>query len=223
MCVLFKLQVLLFVSTPTTAAGLPNLQLLQTKAATIGNLTTLYGFQALYPNLTFTCDCTIMAWSLVGTLQSIEPQLDGTRAQYPELQIWRETNTPLSPSSNASTRSSTNRPTRYGRQTFTLAIPDNEPSNPNNTRLLLSVRDGSTQVRTGDILGIYQPPMEVSRVVLWHQFGTGSVSYHSNQTSERINIDETSIVADYPLVSIEAEPGKEATISVQLLLHIIHD
>ena len=65
--------------------------------------------------------------------------------------------------------------------------------------------------------------MEVSRVVLWHQFGTGSVSYHSNQTSERINIDETSIVADYPLVSIEAEPGKEATISVQLLLHIIHD
>lgn len=221
MCVLFKLEVLLFVSTPTTAAGLPNLQLLQTKAATIGNLTTLYGFQALYPNLTFTCDCTIMAWNLVGTLQSIETQLDGTRAQYPELQIWRESNTPLSPSSNASTRSSSNRPTRYRRQTFTMAIP--ELSNPNNTRLLLSVRDGSTQVRTGDILGIYQPPMEVSRVVLWHQFGTGPVSYHSNQTSERINVDETSIVADYPLVSIEAEPGKEATISVQLLLHIIHD
>ena len=221
MCVLFKLEVLLFVSTPTTAAGLPNLQLLQTKAATIGNLTTLYGFQALYPNLTFTCDCTIMAWNLVGTLQSIETQLDGTRAQYPELQIWRESNTPLSPSSNASTRSSSNRPTRYRRQTFTMAIP--ELSNPNNTRLLLSVRNGSTQVRTGDILGIYQPAMEVSRVVLWHQFGTGPVSYHSNQTSERINVDETSIVADYPLVSIEAEPGKEATISAKLLLHIIHD
>ena len=214
MYVLFELQVFLLVSTPPAATGLPNMQLLQTKAATIGNLTTLYAFQALFPNLTFTCDCTIMAWNLVGTLQSIEQQQDGTRAQYPELQIWRR-NATTSQRSDADTTitpsASSNANIQYIRQNVTLAVPDNELSSPNNTRLLLSVRDGSTQVRAGDILGIYQPAMAVSRVVLWHQFGTGPDSYYSNQSSERINVDETSRVADYPLVSVEAEPGKEAT------------
>ena len=201
-----------FVSTSPAATGLPNMQLLQTKAATIGNLTTLYGFQALFPNLTFTCDCTIMAWNLVGTLQSIEQQ---TRAQYPELQIWRR-NATTSQRSDADTTitpsASSNTNIQYIRQNSILAVPENELSSLNNTRLLLSVRDGSTQVRAGDILGIYQPAMAVSRVVLWHQFGTGPVSYYSNQSSEKINVEETSMVADYPLVSIEAEPGKEATV-----------
>ena len=194
---------------PCTGVGLPNLQQVKAKAATIGNLTTLGGFQALFPDLTFTCDGTINRWMFLGTLQ------DGGTAEelrYPVLQIWRRQNF-------SGTTDSYMQQSNFTIQEIHLElarVTPTIPNVPNNTRLLLSVRDGSTQVRAGDILGIYQPPLFASRLVLWHQYGAGPVSYLSHGETTRfetqLNINQLGEVQDHPLITVSVastEGGKD--------------
>jgi len=181
---------------PCTGVRLPSLQQVQIKASTIGNLTTLGGFQALFPSLTFTCNGTINRWMFVGTLR------DGAMAeelQYPVLQIWRFNGTANSyvQQSGFTIQEIHLEPVGFGR------VISRTPNEPNNTRLLFSVRDGSTQVHDGDILGIYQPPLSASRLVLWHQYGMGPVSYYSETIrSQTLNVSEMSEVRLHPLISV---------------------
>ena len=136
--------------------------------------------QRLFPDIQFTCNGLITKW-IVGA----ETRISGSRM--PELQIWRNV------SGNTFTKISSS---------FLI------PSETDNSNVHEYTPDPPLMFHDGDILGVYQPPVNESELVLYYQDNTGPVNYRrsgfvDNPLTSFTYSGTPANEYDYPLVSVE--------------------
>ena len=141
--------------------------------------------QLIFPEIRFTCHGFITKW-IVGAQAST-----GIMTEMPELQIWqahRGTNT-------------------YNKTAYSLIIP-NETSHLN-THVHKYILVPPLEVNIGDILGVYQPQVELSRLVLYNQKWSGPVNYAAdgNTPLSTITAVGNGDGYDYPLVTVDIKKG----------------
>ena len=139
--------------------------------------------QRLFPDIQFTCNGLITKW-IVGA----QTRTNGSRM--PELQIWRNV------SGNTFTKISSS-----------LLILSENGINPN---VYEYMPNPPLMFQDGDILGIHQPPVNESELVLYYQDNTGPVNYrqsgHGIENNPLSSFTYSGTAAneyDYPLVSVE--------------------
>lgn len=147
--------------------------------------------QRVFPGIRFNCSGAITKWR-VGA--QIRHSADTT--QYPELQIWRE----QAGVEGTFDRISHSALTELS-STDDLNVYEHVPSTP-------------LQFQPGDVLGVYQPAVADSKVVLYNQFGGGTQNYR--QASQIMGNFQTLPSnegdKDVPLVSIETDLAGKASI-----------
>ena len=136
--------------------------------------------QRLFPNITFTCNGSITKWIVgAGT---------GTKASLPELQIWNT------------------RGTSYTKASFSL-IPSNATIISND--VVEYIPNPPLEFQEGNILGVYQPQVSKSALVVYYQERDGPVNYEEgNDPLSTVTLDTPDNQYDYPLVTVEISTGK---------------
>ena len=134
--------------------------------------------QRLFPDITFACNGFITKWIVGG-----EAENDNL---LPELQIWRNTGG-----------------TSYTKAGFSL-LPSNTLSG-NVAEYTLST---PLEFQEGDILGVYQPRLMESALVVYYQERDGPVNYdEGNNALSTVTLDTPHDQYDYPLVTVEISTG----------------
>ena len=116
----------------------------QTRLVNINGVASRPGQQRLFPDIRFTCNGFITKW-IVGA------QTRSSGDRMPELQIWR-----LNSSSTNS----------YTKANSSLIIPNALSGSPNVHEYVPST---PLQFNTGDILGVHQPAVSTSRLLMYYQ------------------------------------------------------
>ena len=140
--------------------------------------------QRLFPDIWFSCNGSITKW-IVGA------EVRGGTHQ-PELQIWRRDSV---------------RGNSYTKANFSLLTP-NVTSNPNVHEYY---PDTPLEFQEGDILGVYQPEVADSQLVVYYQDNTGPRNYRQNNIDPPAPLTFTNtgdLQYDYPLVTVEISTGK---------------
>ena len=137
--------------------------------------------QHIIPDIKFTCNGTLTKW-IIGARRR-----QATNPQYLQLQIWRQRRRP----SNT-----------YNRTTFSDITALNTTDDLN---VYEYIPNPPLEFQANDILGLYQPRIRDTQVVVYYQRGGGSRNFrHSNQNSP---LTSTSASGggdnDLPLVAIE--------------------
>ena len=127
----------------------------------------------LLPNESFSCSGTMTGLLLVGTLGT-----SGKRNQYPEIQIWRNTDG--------------NTYTRQANQEIRLAEGDFSPDGVFQYNLTTLI-----SFQSGDVLGVYQPSTTSSVVRVYYS--------QENQITFRVTNNPTSPIATPNLLSASDE------------------
>ena len=127
----------------------------------------------LLPNESFSCSGTMTGLLLVGTLGT-----NGKRNQYPEIQIWRNTDG--------------NTYTRQANQEIRLAAGDFSPDGVFQYNLTTPIL-----FQSGDVLGVYQPSTKSSVVRVYYS--------QENQITFRVTNNPTSPITTPNLLSASDE------------------
>ena len=137
--------------------------------------------QLIFPDIRFTCHGFITKW-IVGA----QARSTGIQTEIPELQIWqahRGTNT-------------------YNKTAYSLIIP-NKTSNPH---VYEYIPVPPLEVNIGDILGVYQPQVNLSKLVLYNQKWSGPANYAGDGNAPHVIMAEgRGDGYDYPLVAVEVK------------------
>ena len=135
--------------------------------------------QHLFPDITFTCNGSITKWIVGGTTNN-------NKSLEPELQIWRNTGG-----------------TSYTKAKFSTLSFSKHVSNVVKYNLSTPL-----EFKEGDILGVYQPQINMSALVVYYQECDGPVNYREISTGalSDVTLDTSSGTDnqyDYPLVTVE--------------------
>ena len=137
--------------------------------------------QLIIPNMTFTRTGSVVRWTFAA-------QYNASATQYPELQVWRENTT--------------------GTYVKVGSTGNMEPAQTAYLNVYEYVLDPPMQVLTGDVLGIYQPSSENSRVQLLFLSDSNLVNWYNfsprPQDSFMVAGSQTNNVL--PLVTVSFEP-----------------
>ena len=140
--------------------------------------------QLIFPDIRFTCHGFITKW-IVGA----QARSTGIMTEMPELQIWQ---------ANRGTDT-------YNKTTYSLIIPNETNSSHVHEYIPVS----PLEVNIGDILGVYQPQVDLSGLVVYNQKWSGPVNYAAAR-----NTPLSTIMAvgngdgyDYTLVAVDIVEG----------------
>ena len=149
-----------------------------------GNFMYMYNQQLIIPNMTFTSSGSVVRWTFAA-------QCRESATQYPELQVWRKNTT----------------------GTY-VKVGNTSNMEPNQTAYLNVyeyVLDPPLQVLAGDVLGIYQPSSNNSRLHLLFLQNSSYVNWYTDvsepQDSFMVAGSQTNSVL--PLVTVSFEPEGE--------------
>ena len=141
--------------------------------------------QRIIPHINFTCDGAITKWIVDGRWDN-----SGTHDWYPDLQIWR--------------RNGTNTFTKVGNTTLRIE------TGRNNLTYYEYSPPTPLSFQAGDVLGIFQPDMEMNRLRLYFQSGVGPQNYYETLDSSNTVEPPSDVFAlgtvfqnDLPLISVE--------------------
>ena len=139
--------------------------------------------QRLFPDIQFTCNGSITKW-IVGAQTRTVGQTD----ELPTLQIWRRVR-------------GTNFYTQVGYSRLDTS------KNYNSSVVVEYIPNPPLEFQEGDILGVYQPNPDLSKLVFYYQRNTGPSSYgyvgDAPPTSMSLSNDVMFTKHDYPLVNVE--------------------
>ena len=164
----------------------PTLDTVRNEAIFIGDITSRDIEQNLIPDIKFTCSGTLTKWTIVAS------QVGGG-SRYPQLQIWRNT-----------------AGTEYNR----IASSDVRDST-SVAHVYEVIPDPPLEFQTGDILGVYTPP--VPKLSFKYQQSGGPKNYYIGGPAnpyDTFNLNGGLVLTahnDYPLVSVEVSPPQCAT------------
>ena len=154
------------------------------EALLIGNFAYIYSQQMIIPDISFTMSGSILKLTFAA-------QYRQSATQYPELQVWRNMS-----------------------GTFVkVGNTDNtEPVQTSYLNVYEYLLDPPLPVLAGDVLGIYQPPEDESRVHLTFLRNTGPVNWYRDSATGPLDtyvIDTQSQKNMLPLVAVNFEPDGE--------------
>ena len=139
--------------------------------------------QRLFPDIHFTCNGSITKWIVGAQTRTV-----GITDELPTLQIWRR-------------ERGTNLYTQVG-----FSYLDASTSNYSSV-VVEYTPNPPLEFQEGDILGVYQPDTDQSKLVLYYQRSTGPSSYghvgDAPPTSMWLSNDLKFTKHDYPLVNVE--------------------
>ena len=149
-----------------------------------GNFMYMYDWQLIIPNMTFTSNGSVVRWTFAARYRA-------SATQYPELQVWRETTT--------------------GTYVKVGSTGNMEPAQTAYLNVYEYVLDPPLQVLAGDVLGIYQPSSNSSRLHLLFLQNFSYVNWYTDvsepQESFMVAGSQTNNVL--PLVTVSFEPEGE--------------
>ena len=153
--------------------------------------------QAIFPNLRFTCSGVVVKWIVAGDYPR-------NNAYFPELQIWRPTGTFMYQKLNGSTATAADE-VDYDIYEFTVDPP--------------------LPVQPGDVLGIFQPAVSISTLIVEHDASVNSLHFYhfvgggvtTSDTFIDINTGDWRSRTGLPLVSVEISKFTKYTICVLIL------
>ena len=138
--------------------------------------------QHLFPDIRFTCNGSITKWIVGAQTRTV-----GRPDELPSLQIWRR-------------ERETNLYTQVGSSRL-------DTSTSNSSVVVEYIPNPPLEFQEGDILGVYQPDTDQSKLVLYYQRSTGPTSYghvgDAPPTSMSLSNDLKFTKHDYPLVNVE--------------------
>ena len=179
---------LLGVSAGNCTQGFITRERLADEALLIGNFVdpdrNRIGIQLIMPGMTFTRNGSVVRWTFVARYRA-------SATQYPELQVWRENTT--------------------GRYVKVGSTGNMEPAQTAYLNVYEYVLDPPLQVLAGDVLGIYQPSSNSSRIHLSFLSDLNFVNWYTDvsepQDSFMVAGSQTNDVL--PLVAVSFEPEGE--------------
>ena len=137
--------------------------------------------QRIIPGIKFTCAGTLTKW-IIGAQRTLT---QATNPQNLQLQIWRRQG-----SSNT-----------YDRTTFSDITAMNATDDLN---VYEYIPNPPLEFQTNDILGLYQPRIRDTQVVVYYQRGGGPLNYRSTQNSPLTSTQASGgNDNDLPLVAVE--------------------
>lgn len=160
--------------------------LLTVNTGNIGRKTVFPQHQAIFPNARFTCSGQVVKWIMGATYLNVRD-----RVNFPELQIWRPTGS-----------------TTYQKLNGTSI----EAKVEEDSGIYEFIVDPPLPFQPGDILGVFQPSLEESRLLVDYNALGVSVNYrlslNSNQVEPAhtfidINVGGWQMGQALPLVSVE--------------------
>ena len=155
----------------------------------------MFDQQLIIPNTTFTRSGSVVRWTFAARYKQSTTQY--RRVQYPELQVWRETTT--------------------GRYVKVGSTDNMEPGQTAYLNVYEYVLDPPLQVLAGDMLGIYQPSEDNSRLHLLFLENSSYVNWYitapTPQDSFTVISSQTSNVL--PLVTASFEPEGELSLHLE--------
>ena len=142
--------------------------------------------QRIIPGINFTCTGTLTKW-IIGARRRTQTQA----SNYPQLQIWRQ----RQGSSNTYDRTDFSDITALNTTGY-LNVYEYIPNPP-------------LQFQTNDILGLYQPRIRDTQIVVYYQEGGGTQNFARSNQNSPITITGRGNGNDLPLVAIEVN-GKSS-------------
>ena len=139
-----------------------------------------YEQQRVIPDIAFTCNGAITKW-IVGAVWKTA----GQRSNFPHLQIWRNISD-----------------TSYTLVNSIIFTAAGESSN----KIYEFTPDPPLGFQAGDVLGIFQPQQQTSRLRIYHEQDTGSINYFVNTgmaPSTNFSIATADSEMTRPLVTVE--------------------
>ena len=160
---------------------------LQERVQTVRNIfnrgrPTLNNRQSVSPQISFTCDGNITKW-IVGA------NWDGEHALYPELQVWRRVNDSI--------------PDRYYRVGNTIISVASQNSD---SQVYEYPVDPPLPVEAGDVLGIFQPVGDDSRLRVYYERDAGPSTLYQTTSISQEDFPESGEPQSHshlPLVTVE--------------------
>ena len=156
----------------------------------VRNFMYMYEQQLIIPNITFTRNGSVVRWTFAARYRA-------SATQYPELQVWRKNTT--------------------GTYVKVGNTSNMEPNQTGYLNVYEYVLDPPLQVLAGDVLGIYQPSSENSRLQFLFLQNSSYVNWYTEvsepQNSFMIAGSQTNSVL--PLVTVSFEPEGELTLHIE--------
>ena len=150
----------------------------------VRNFMYMYEQQLIIPNTTFTRNGSVVRWTFAARYRA-------SATQYPELQVWRENTT--------------------GTYVKVGNTSNMEPAQTAYLNVYEYVLDPPLRVLAGDVLGIYQPSSNSSRIHLSFLSDLNFVNWYTEvsepQNSFMVTASQTNDVL--PLVAVSFEPEGE--------------
>ena len=144
------------------------------------NVRTRQRQQRIIPGLKFTCNGTLTKW-IIGARRTVTEA-----TSYPQLQIWRQRQEPSD---------------TYDRTNFSDITALNTTDDLN---VYEYIPNPPLEFQANDILGLYQPRIRNTQVVVYYQEGGGPQNFRSNQDSPLTSISASRGGGnDLPLVAVE--------------------
>ena len=150
--------------------------------------------QLIIPNMTFTRSGSVVRWTFAA-------RYNASATQYPELQVWRENTT--------------------GTYVKVESVGNMEPAQTAYLNVYEYVLDPPLQVLVGDVLGIYQPSFENSRVQLLFLSDSNHVNWYNFSPRPRNSfmVAGSPINNVLPLVTVSFEPEGELYLYIKLMVY----
>ena len=140
--------------------------------------------QRLFPDIRFTCNGIITKWIIGAQIRTT-----GITTESPEMQIWRRF-------------IGESKYTKVGSSLLTNGVA-------RNSNVIEYTPVSPVEFQAGDILGVFQPRADHSKILMYYQHGTGPENhvYEGDTASSSAPLQQDQLVYDYPLVTAEVIQG----------------